>query len=55
MERTYNPAAVEEASAAIREMYSEQGQQVRVEYKVTQMPPRSVGIEFEVIQLCSCN
>jgi hypothetical protein len=55
VERRYDPAAVEKAANAIRDMYGDEGQRVRVEYIVAQIPPRSLQISFEINQLCTCN
>jgi hypothetical protein len=55
VERRLDPAAVEKAADAIRDMYADGGQKVRVEHTVTQIPPRSLEVAFEVIQLCACN
>jgi len=56
VERTYDPVAVAKAADVIRDLYGGAGQKVRVEYTVTQIPPgASVGVAFEVIQLCACN
>ncbi|MGO9258769.1 MAG: hypothetical protein ACLQU1_20980 [Bryobacteraceae bacterium] len=53
--RSLDPAAIYKAADAIRDMYAGEGQKVRVEQTVTQIPPRSLGVAFEVIQLCACN
>ena len=51
----FDPAAVGKAADAIRDLYGDEGQKVRVEYTATQIPPRGVEVTFEVIQLCTCN
>ena len=55
VERRYNPAAVEKAAHVIRDMYGAQGQKVRVEYTVTEIPPHSLEVSFEIVQLCACD
>jgi hypothetical protein len=55
VERRYDPAAVEKAAHALRAMYGDEGQKVRVEYTVTDIPPRSLEVTFEIIQLCTCS
>jgi outer membrane protein assembly factor BamA len=55
VESAFDSTAVEKAGDAIRDMYFQQGQRVRVEHTVTQAPPRSVEVVFEVVQLCACN
>jgi hypothetical protein len=56
VERRYNPAAVEKAAHAIRDTYRAQSQKVRVEYTVTGMiPPHSLEVKFEIVQLCACD
>lgn len=55
VESTFDPVAVDKAADMIRDMYGDEGQNVRVEYTATQIPPRSVEVSFEVIQLCTCN
>jgi hypothetical protein len=55
VERRLDPSAVDKAAEMIREMYGDAGQKVRVEHTVTQMPPQSLEVAFDVIQLCTCN
>jgi hypothetical protein len=52
---SFDSSEVDRAGDAIRDLYGNAGQKVRVEHSVTQASgPRSVEVEFEVIQLCSC-
>lgn len=55
VEGKFDAAAVEKAGNAIRDLYLAQGQKVRVEHSLTQLPPRSVEVRFEVVQLCNCD
>ena len=51
----FDSSEVDRAGDAIRDLYRDAGQKVRVEHSVTQASgPRSVEVRFEVIQLCSC-
>ena len=51
----FESSEVNRAGDIIRDLYGDGGQKVRVEHRVTQAPgPRSVEVEFEVIQLCAC-
>jgi len=54
VERRFDPAAVEKAADVLRELYTGAGQEVRVEHTVSAIPPRSVEVSFEIIQLCAC-
>lgn len=54
VEGPFDLAAVERAKAVLEELYRQQGSSVRVEYRTEQMPPRSVGVSFRVIELCGC-
>ena len=54
LERRLDPEALQKAAGAVRDLYNARGQKVRVEFRVNQIPPRSVQIAFEIIQLCSC-
>jgi hypothetical protein len=42
---------VDQAANVIRDMYGDARQKVRVEHAVKQIPPRSLEVAFEVIQL----
>jgi hypothetical protein len=55
VERGLDASAVDKAADAIRGIYRDQGQNVRVEHTVTQVPPGALEVAFEVIQLCTCN
>jgi hypothetical protein len=55
VERRFDPSAVDKAAEMIREMYGDDGHKVRVEHTVIQIPPQSLEVAFEVIQLCMCN
>ena len=55
VEGKFDAAVVEKASDVIRDLYLEQGQKVSVEHSVAQLPPRSVEVRFEVVQLCNCD
>lgn len=55
VERRFDASAVDKAADAIRDIYREEGQNVRVEQTVTQIPPGALEVAFEVIQLCTCN
>jgi hypothetical protein len=51
----FDSAEVDRAADVVRDLYGNMGQKVRVEHSVTQASaPRSVEVEFTVIQLCSC-
>jgi len=54
VERKFDPIAVEKAADVLRKLYSGAGQEVRVEHTVSAIPPRSVEVSFEIIQLCAC-
>src|SRR5262249_23813459 len=45
--------ALAPADEVIREVYAKRGQSVRVEHSVSPLPPRSVEVRFEVIELTS--
>jgi hypothetical protein len=52
----FDPLEADRAGDVIRGLYGDGGQKVRVEHRVSQAPgPHSVEVEFEVIQLCSCD
>jgi hypothetical protein len=55
VEHRFDASAVDRAAGAIRDIYRDVGQSVRVEHTVTQIPPGSLEVDFEVIQLCTCN
>jgi len=51
VERAYDSSAVDKAADVIRDMYGNEGQKVRVEHTLRQIPPRSLEVVFQVIQL----
>ena len=48
----FDPARLQSAGDVIRDLYRDTGRKVRVEHSVTHMPPRSVEIAFDVVELC---
>jgi hypothetical protein len=54
VERKFDGDAVDKAADVLRSMYKDAGQEVRVEHLVSQIPPQSLEVSFEVIQLCTC-
>ncbi len=54
VERKFDSEAVDKAAEVLRSMYKEAGQEVRVEHAVSQIPPTSLEVSFEVIQRCTC-
>jgi hypothetical protein len=55
VETRLDAASVDSAKEVIREMYGRAGHAVRVEHSVNPIPPRSVQVEFQVIELCECD
>jgi hypothetical protein len=55
VEQRLDLASIDKAREIIRELYSKSGHAVRVEHSVNPMPPRSVEVVFQVIELCRCN
>ena len=55
VERKFDSSAVEQAAKIIHGLYSDEGQEVRVEHTVSAIPPGSVEVAFEIIQLCACH
>jgi hypothetical protein len=54
LENRLDPAQLPAATAVIRDLYRESGRSVRVDYSVTQIPPRALELVFEVVELCDC-
>jgi hypothetical protein len=48
----FDIARLQSAGDVIRDLYRDAGRKVRVEHSVTHMPPRSVEIAFDVVELC---
>jgi hypothetical protein len=55
VERKFDPVAVEKAAGILRKLYGDAGQEVRVEHTVSEIPPRSLEVSFEIVQLCACH
>jgi len=54
VESKFDASAVDQAAEVLRGLYRDAGQEVRVKHAVSQMPPHSLEVSFEVIQLCTC-
>jgi hypothetical protein len=44
--------SIETAKEAIREMYGKSGRVVKVDHRISQIPPRSLEVAFEVVEPC---
>jgi hypothetical protein len=55
VENRFDESSVEQAAEGLRGLYADAGQEVRVEHAVSQMPPHSLEVSFEIIQLCTCH
>jgi hypothetical protein len=51
LEQKFDPAAVDPAATLIQGLYAEHGQKVRVDHTVKPIPPRSMEVAFQVVQL----
>jgi hypothetical protein len=52
VEQPLNVKSIETAKEVIREMYSKTGRVVKVDHRMSQIPPRSLEVAFEVVELC---
>jgi hypothetical protein len=52
VEHPLDVASIEGAKEVIREMYSANGREVKVDHRINSIPPRSAEVSFEIIELC---